>query len=129
LKSEKLTPDNQYEPEVITRTFSRSSTILKSFVNHRIDVYNGRRFRKILIQSHHVGFKLGQFVFTKKMGKSIHNSIRNAKKKEKMRRKITDKKVRKGVPNVSRSKKAKAKAIAQSRMKKKKKEFAKTQSF
>jgi hypothetical protein len=42
-----------------------------------------------------IGYPLGAFVFTKKLGKSIHNSEKNRKQKEKMRRKITAKKVRK----------------------------------
>jgi len=120
IQSARVTTENMFQPFVTSVTHSRSTTVLKSFVGHRIGLYNGKKVTKMNIEPHMVGFKLGQFIFTKKMGVSIHNSIKNAKKKEKLRRKITEKKIRKGVPNVARSKKAKAKAIAQKRMKQKK---------
>ena len=35
-----------------------------------------------------VGYKLGQFIFTKRLSKDIHNSERNAKKRAKIRKKL-----------------------------------------
>jgi hypothetical protein len=54
-----------------------------------------------------VGFKLGSIVLTKKLGSSIHNSERNRKKKEKIRRKITARKIRKPKTNATKKKKKK----------------------
>jgi len=79
----------------VTLTKSRSSTIVGNFVGHLISVYNGKAYKRLLVKETMIGHKLGAFIFTKKLGKSIHNSDRNAKKKEKQRRKITQKKVRK----------------------------------
>jgi len=81
----------------VSLTTSRSSTIPNNFVNHIISVYNGKMHKRIYIKNGMIGFKLGEFVFTKKLGSSVHNSERNARAKAKMRRKITQKKVRKTV--------------------------------
>lgn len=54
--------------------------------------------------------KLGAFAFTKKLGASIHNSEHNRKKIAKIKRKITQKKVRKTTlqtPKVKKKKKTK----------------------
>jgi small subunit ribosomal protein S19 len=76
-------------------TKSRSSTVIANFVNHIFSVYNGKVYIRVKIKSTMFGSKLGAFVFTKKLGSSIHNSERNAKKRAKMRKKITEKKLRK----------------------------------
>lgn len=78
-----------------SQTMNRSGTIVTNYIGHWIAVYNGKSFKKIFIKEGMVGHKLGEFVWTKKLGASIHNSDRNRKRKEKMRRKITMKKVRK----------------------------------
>jgi len=77
------------------KTTSRSSTILQRFVGKTFSIHNGKSFEHITITSTMVGQKLGTFVLTKKLGNSIHNSDHNRKVKEKARRKITAKKVRK----------------------------------
>jgi|ERR1700758_5012966 len=80
---------------MVTLTKSRNSTIIEEFVGKIISVYNGKTYVRVKVRPKMVGFKLGAFSFTKKMGKSVHNSDKNAKKKAKMRRKITEKKIRK----------------------------------
>lgn len=50
------------KPEII---FSRSSTILPSFINKSFKVHNGKNFIKIIVKKPMVGFKFGSFVQTK----------------------------------------------------------------
>ena len=93
----------------VVQTHSRSSTIIPPFIGRTIAVYTGKRAKRILIKENMLGYKLGSFVFTKKLGKSIHNSEHNRKKIAKMKRKITQKKVRKTTPNAQAKKKVKKK--------------------
>lgn len=76
-------------------TSSRSSTIINKFVGKTFSIHNGKTTDNITILPTMIGQKLGSFVLTKKYGISIHNSDHNKKVKEKARRKITQKKVRK----------------------------------
>ena len=47
------------------KTWSRSSTIISDFVGCRFRVHNGKDFVPILITPEMVGFKLGEFAFTR----------------------------------------------------------------
>jgi len=107
LLTESDTPKN--EANSIIQTTSRSSVITNNFVGKIIAVHNGKESKRVLIKPEMIGYKLGCFVFTKKLGASIHNSDRNRKKKEKMRRKITQKKARKPVQKVAKTTSAKKK--------------------
>ncbi len=80
--------------EDVTVTKCRSCIIPNNFIGHVLSVYDGKKFKRIKIKEEMVGFRLGEFVYTKKLGSSIHNSERNKKKIEKMRRKITQRKIR-----------------------------------
>lgn len=96
--------------DAIVKTKSRASTIVENFIGRTIAVHNGKTSQHLVITEEMVGHKLGEFVFTKKIGKSIHNSEHNRKKKEKLRRKITQKKIRRTTPGKkSKIKKAKKK--------------------
>jgi small subunit ribosomal protein S19 len=57
---------------------------LRSFIGLVIAVYTGRSFSKVYIEEKMVGHKLGEFSFTRKLGK-IHQSkkknYKNQKKK------------------------------------------------
>lgn len=53
------------------KTHSRATIILPSFIGIEVLVYNGRRYKRILIEEKMVGHKLGEFVYTRKVGK-IH---------------------------------------------------------
>ena len=46
-------------------TFSRSSTILPSFVGKVIRVHNGKSFVSIKVLEEMIGFKFGEFVATR----------------------------------------------------------------
>ncbi len=56
----------------IIKTQSRSSTILQSFIGLIFQIYTGRLYIKIYIAEKMVGHKLGEFCFTRKVGK-IHD--------------------------------------------------------
>ena len=47
------------------KTWSRSSTILPSFVGHTISVHNGKRHIPVYVKSEMVGHKLGEFAPTR----------------------------------------------------------------
>jgi len=50
----------------IIRTHYRDMVILPSFIGHKIDVYNGNEFQRVVIDSHMVGHYLGEFSLTRK---------------------------------------------------------------
>jgi len=77
----------------------RSSIIIENFHNKFFKLHNGKTYIRLKALNLMTGFRFGQFVFPKKLGKSIHDSKRNAKKREKLRRKITQKKARRSSPS------------------------------
>jgi len=52
---------NEKNEKKVLKTWSRSSTILPSFVGHTIQVHNGRRHIPVYVKSEMVGHKLGEF--------------------------------------------------------------------
>jgi len=64
----------------IIRTKSRSSTILESFIGMIFEVYTGRMYNKVYINEKMVGHKLGEFSFTRKLGKIHQKKVKNFKK-------------------------------------------------
>jgi len=56
---------------LIIQTKSRSSVILQSFVGLQFHVYTGRTYIKFYIDQKMVGYKLGEFSFTRRVGQ-IH---------------------------------------------------------
>lgn len=67
----------------ISKVYDRSLAVIKSLVGKRISVYDGKTFISLLIRDHHVGYRFGQFIKTKKMGGNIHNDTRKMKKTNK----------------------------------------------
>lgn len=55
----------------VIQTKSRASTILQSFVGLVFEVYNGRVYNNVYVEEKMVGHKLGEFSFTRKLGR-IH---------------------------------------------------------
>ena len=45
--------------------FSRSTMITPSLIGNIVAVYSGNNFNEILIRPEHVGYKLGEFCFTR----------------------------------------------------------------
>lgn len=80
----------------IIRTKSRSSTILQSFIGLTFAVYNGRKYIKLYIDRKMVGHKLGEFSFTRKVGKIHEKKLKNSKslvKKKAGETKVASKKI------------------------------------
>jgi small subunit ribosomal protein S19 len=50
----------------VIRMFSRNSVIFPSFVGLHFEIYNGLKFMKVEIKESMIGFKFGEFVFTRK---------------------------------------------------------------
>jgi len=75
-----LSPNHK---RLVIKTKSRSTTILFSFIGLTFEVYNGKNYNKVYIEEKMIGRKLGEFVFTRKLGK-IHvdkkQLIRKSKK-------------------------------------------------
>lgn len=51
----------------VQQTNSRESTILKEFVGKFLNIYNGKQYFVIRISNLMFGYKLGEFVHTKKI--------------------------------------------------------------
>jgi len=66
-------------------TKKRSLIITPQLLKKYIYVYNGHGFVGLLITQKMLGKKLGDFSPTCHMGKNIHNSERNRKKKDKLK--------------------------------------------
>jgi len=56
-------------------THDRSVTITPEMLGNRLSIHNGHRFVGLNVTENHVGFKLGQFVLTKK--RVIHKKRRS----------------------------------------------------
>ena len=63
------------------KLFSRNSTILMEFLGFHFKVYNGIRFINVFITENKIGYKFGEFSYTRKIRKFIHskNNIKKAK--------------------------------------------------
>lgn len=68
------------------RTKNRDSVINENMVGTIMSIYNGKRYYPVAIVKKMIGHKLGEFVFTKMLGKSIHSSARNKKKLTKQKK-------------------------------------------
>ena len=65
-KQEKLLNDVQKAREGdVIKTHCRDMVILPSFVDHRIDVHNGKEFQRVDIQPNMIGHYLGEFALTR----------------------------------------------------------------
>ncbi|MCL2228742.1 MAG: 30S ribosomal protein S19 [Firmicutes bacterium] len=52
---------NQKNEKKQVKTWDRSCTIVPEFVEHTIQVYNGKKFIPVYVKSEMVGHKLGEF--------------------------------------------------------------------
>lgn len=63
------------------KIWSRSSTIPGILIGKSVLIHNGREFKRILITRDKVGFKFGEFSFTRKhIPKQNNNSLKQKKK-------------------------------------------------
>src|ERR1044071_2230567 len=72
---------------LIYNLWSRSSTILPGFIGLNIQVYNGQKFSKIVVDERMVNHKFGEFCFTKRMGQKIHPVQSKSNKKSNKKKK------------------------------------------
>lgn len=48
------------------KIWSRNSTILREFVNHEFDIYNGNKFISLRVTNDMIGHKFGEFASTRR---------------------------------------------------------------
>ena len=66
-KQNKLLEDvKNAQKEDIIKTHCRDMIVLPEFIDHRIDVHNGKEFQRVNIQPQMVGHYLGEFALTRK---------------------------------------------------------------
>jgi small subunit ribosomal protein S19 len=53
------------------KIWSRSSTVSELLIGTTVNVYNGQKFKPVKITRDKVGFKFGEFSFTRKMYRRI----------------------------------------------------------
>ena len=63
------------------KIYQKEKRILEEWVGKRIYIYNGKGFQRKLIHRGMVGYKVGEFILTKKLGGNIH--LKEGKKKKK----------------------------------------------
>jgi len=68
---------NIFLHEKKTKIWSRNSVIPSILINKQVLVYNGKIFKPVFITREKVGFKFGEFSFTRSKGKK--KVTRNAK--------------------------------------------------
>ena len=61
----KIDAMNDANEKKVIKTWSRSSTILPSFVGHTLAVYDGRKHVPVYVTEDMVGHKLGEFAPTR----------------------------------------------------------------
>jgi small subunit ribosomal protein S19 len=62
------------------KVWSRSSTIPAFLIGEYVFIYNGKEFKKVFITRDKVGYKFGEFSFTRKNVSKIKLSINKRKK-------------------------------------------------
>lgn len=72
----------------VTLLCRRNATIVSSFIGLNAGIYNGKRFKVILITDKMIGHKFGEFVFTRRVSSGIDmhvnkkiNKLKKSKKK------------------------------------------------
>ena len=63
--TKKIDALNEANDKKVIKTWSRSSTILPTFVGHTIAVHNGNKFIPVYVTENMVGHKLGEFAPTR----------------------------------------------------------------
>ena len=65
----------------IKKVWSRNSIIPFFLINTTVFVHNGKIFKKLVITREKVGYKFGEFVFTRKSNQLIKLKRKKSKKK------------------------------------------------
>jgi small subunit ribosomal protein S19 len=61
------------------KIWSRRSTIPSILIGQKVLVYNGKEFKKIFINREKIGYKFGDFSFTRKHTKKIMKVVKKKK--------------------------------------------------
>jgi len=71
----------------VVKTPERGVTITERLIGNILYVHNGLKYFPLTITSEMVGFKLGDFIFTKRRSREIHVNNRIEAKKKKKKKK------------------------------------------
>ncbi len=52
--------------EIIQKIYSKNITILPEYVNKTLEIHNGKLFAKLKITEKMIGYKVGEFIYTRK---------------------------------------------------------------
>ena len=66
--------------KIYPNMWSRSSMIPRKIANTIVCVHNGKEFKRVIITTDKVGFKLGEFSFTRKL--EFKKPVRSSKSKK-----------------------------------------------
>jgi ribosomal protein S19 len=61
----------------IKKVWSRDSTIPNFLLNNNVLIHTGKQFRLVLITKEKIGFKFGEFCFTRKRGNKFTQQKKN----------------------------------------------------
>lgn len=73
--------------EKVILTDKRDTIITTSLLKKRLFVYNGKTHKYVQTSKSLLGYNLGSFSITKKLGKAIHDSAKNRKMNKKRNKK------------------------------------------
>ncbi len=76
---DKVEKMNSTREKRVIKTWSRSSTIIPSFVGHTISVHNGKMHIPVFLTENMVGHKLGEFAPTRKQANHSGNDKSSVK--------------------------------------------------
>ena len=71
---------NAANEKKLVKTWSRSSTVLPSFVGHTIAVHDGRKHVPVYVTEDMVGHKLGEFALTRTYRGHVNNEKTSKRK-------------------------------------------------
>jgi ribosomal protein S19 len=67
------------------KIYNKSLRIKSEWIGEKVFIYNGKVFQRKSIHASMLGYKIGEFVLTKRLGGKIH--IKESKKKKKNKKK------------------------------------------
>lgn len=77
-----LKKKNTNSSNVLINTKARSVMIIPEWVGYKIGIHNGMKYIPILIKKDMIGYKLGEFSWTKKPAKYTKNQSKTLVKKK-----------------------------------------------
>jgi len=66
-----------------SKKLDNSSTLLNTMLKKKVLVYDGKSFKSILVDRKMIGLKIGEFIFTRKIGVTHKKKVINKKGKKK----------------------------------------------